>query len=92
MVAISCYHAVLTRRQRGLQPNRHRFLSDVQMAETTNKTKAIKLPCLFLKSSDKKHVAVELQKLFLVRFIRLRLIRTLAVGAGCILANTGLFR
>ena len=92
MVAISRYHAVLTRRQRGLQPNRHSFLPDIQMAETANKTKSIKLPRLFLKPADKKHVAVELQKLFLARFIRFRLIRTLAVGAGCIFANTGLFR
>ena len=62
---------------RGLQPDHHRLLADVEMAEAADQPHAVELARLLLETADQQHLAVELQQFVLGR-VRLRGARALS--------------
>ena len=82
MVAIAGDDTVQPFGQRGLDADRHRFLADIEMAETADQAQTVKLPGALLEAADEQHLAVEFEHLLLARRIRLRFARTLAIMIG----------
>jgi hypothetical protein len=83
MIAVAGNHRILAHRQRGLQPDRHGFLADIEVAEAADQAEAVKLPRPLLEAADEQHLAVEFEHLPLVRLKTLRLGRALAVRRRC---------
>ena len=69
MVAIAGDHAVLVGIERRLQPDRDRFLADVEVAEAADQAEAVELAGLLLEPADQQHLLVEVQQLVLARAI-----------------------
>ena len=69
VVAIAGDDAVLARRQRRLQPDRDRFLADVEMAEAADQAEPVKLAGALLEAADEQHLPVELEQLVLRRLV-----------------------
>ena len=63
MVAISGDDAVFRGIERRLQPDGHRFLPDVEVAEAADQTQTIQLAGFFLEPADQHHLLVEVQQL-----------------------------
>ena len=82
MVAVAGDDAVLADRQRRLEPDRDRFLPDIEVAEPADQPEPVELPRPLLEAANEKHFAVELEKLVLARLVALGLRRARAVG-GC---------
>ena len=80
MVAIAGDDAVLADLERRLQPDRDRFLADIEMAEAADQAEAVKLAGALLEAADEQHLAVEFEQLVLARLVALGLGRALAVG------------
>ena len=59
MVAIAGDDAVLADRHRRLQPDRDRFLADVEVAEAADQPEPVKLPRALLEAADEQHLLVE---------------------------------
>src|SRR3546814_7540701 len=59
MVAIAGDDAVTLAIERALEPYRHRFLPDVEVAETADQAQAVKLPGFFLEPADQQHLLIE---------------------------------
>ena len=57
MVAIARDDAVLVR-QCGLNARGNGLLTDIEVAKSANQAKAVKLPSLFLKSTDQEHFTI----------------------------------
>ncbi len=78
MIAIAGDHAVPIIVERALQPDRHRFLPDVEVTETANQTEAIKLPRFSLKTPDQQHPLIECEHFIDARIVtRILLMRFL---------------
>ena len=77
VVAIAGDDAVLADRHRRLQPDRDRFLADVEVAEAADQPEPVELPRPLLEAADEQHLAVELEKLVLARLVALGLRRAL---------------
>ena len=60
VIAIAGDDAVLADGHRRLQPDRDRFLADVEMAEAADQAEAVELPRALLEAADEQHLAVEL--------------------------------
>ena len=65
VVTIAGNDAVLAHFQRRLQPDRNRFLSDIEVAETADQAEAVQLPGLFFKPPDQEHLPVEFEELLI---------------------------
>src|SRR5690606_2981752 len=61
--AIAGDHAVLLVVERRLQPDRHGFLADVEVAEAADQPETVELASLFLEAADQQHLLVERQQL-----------------------------
>ena len=59
VVAIAGDDAVLADRHRRLQPDRDRFLADVEVAEAADQAEAVELPRPLLEAADEQHLLVE---------------------------------
>src|SRR5690606_8306951 len=55
-------HAVLLVVERRLQPDRHGFLADVEVAEAADQPETVELAGLFLEAADQQHPLVERQQ------------------------------
>ena len=73
MVAIAGDDAVLAAVERRLQPDRDRFLADVEVAEAADQAEAVELAGLLLEAADQQHLPVEFEQLVLARLVALRL-------------------
>ena len=56
VVAIAGDDAVLADRHRRLQPDRDRFLADVEVAEAADQAEAVELPRALLEAADEQHL------------------------------------
>ena len=71
MVAIAGDDAVLADRHRALEPDRDRFLADVEVAEAADQPEPVELPRPLLEAADEQHLAIELHHLVLGRLVAL---------------------
>jgi hypothetical protein len=69
VIAVTRDHAILVVVEGALQPDRDRFLADVEVAEPADEPEAIELPGPLLEPADEQHLLVELQKLFVARLV-----------------------
>ncbi len=46
-----------------LQPDRDRFLADIEVAEAADQPEAVKLPRALLEAADEQHLLVEIEQL-----------------------------
>ena len=79
VIAIAGDDAVLADGHRRLQPDRDRFLADIEVAESADQPEPVELPGALLEAADEQHLAVELEQLVLRRLVALRLTRSLDV-------------
>ena len=91
VVAIAGDDAVLADGHRRLQPDRDRFLADVEVAEAADQPEAVELPRALLEAADEQHLAIELEQLVLRRLEALRLRRTRDLGLLLVSARNGGF-
>ena len=82
MVAIAGDDAVLADLERRLQPDRDRFLADIEVAEAADQAEAVELAGALLEAADEQHLLVEFEQLVLDGLVALRLGRALAVAAS----------
>ena len=80
VIAIPRDHAVLFAIERRLEPDRDRFLANIEVAEATDETQAVKLARFFLEAANQQHLLVEFEQFLLRRLIGLRLIGPRTVG------------
>src|SRR6478672_7050040 len=79
MIAIAGDDAVLAGRQRRLQPDRDRLLTDIEMAETADQAEPIKLPGALLEAPDEEHLPIIFEQFRLRGLVALGLGRSLAI-------------
>ena len=53
--------------ERRLQPDRDRFLADIEMAEAADQAEAVELAGLLLEAADQQHLLVEFEQFLLAR-------------------------
>ena len=70
VIAIAGDDAVLAHGHRRLQPDRDRFLADVEVAESADQPEPVELPRALLEPADEQHLLVQLQQLVLRRLVR----------------------
>ena len=92
VVAIAGDDAVLADRHRRLQPDRDRFLADVEVAEAADQPETVELPRPLLEAADEQHLAVELEQLVLRRLVPLGLRRTLDLRSCCAAGTAAFLR
>jgi len=63
---------LVTLAHRHLEAGDHRFLADIEVAETADEAHAVELAGLFLETADQEHVPIGLQLLVLAELGRLR--------------------
>jgi len=85
VVAVAGDDAVLADLQRRLKADCDRLLADIEVAESTNQAKPVKLPGSLLEAADEQHLAIIFEQFGLVGLVPLRLSRAFAIGRrrGC---------
>jgi hypothetical protein len=79
MIAITGDDAVFGPVERRLQPDRYRFLADIEVTEAADQAEAVKLPRALLEAADEQHLAVEFEQFVAIGAMPLRFGRAFAV-------------